>query len=255
MFTSLGEFGVFYRTFVAEQNDRRWAGKVQRRLMNKHLSPDSGVTVDARYVPALDVGGDFYELADLGGSRVGAAIGDVSGKGISAALIMSRVSSDIRRALRSGAEPSAVLTSVNAGLTDIESDTFVTASCICLDAPRRKLKVSSAGHLPLIVRRAGGEVFSVGTPSGTPLGVMPCSYSDEEVDLEPLDIVLLMTDGPVEVLDRSGSSMGAEMLLRIVAKSPHDPKAINTCIYETAKKMKRGRPLDDVTLVALQLNV
>jgi len=253
MLATVQQFGIFYRSFVAGQNDRRCAGAVQRRLMNDSLPQGIGVTVEAKYVPALDVGGDFYELADLGDHRVGAAIGDVSGKGISAALVMSRVTSDFRRALRSGAEPSRVLKRVNEGLDDVESDTFVTASCIRLDVRRRTLTVSSAGHNPLLIRRANGEVLTLGLPSGTPLGVMHCEYADEEVGLEPLDIVLLMTDGSVEALDRPGDRLGARMLHRIVKEAPHDPKAINAHILKAANKMKGGRPLDDVTLVALQL--
>jgi serine phosphatase RsbU (regulator of sigma subunit) len=233
--------------------DRRSASKVQRRLMSETLPAGIGVTVDAKYLPALDVGGDFYELAYLGDGKIGGAIGDVSGKGVSAALIMSRVSSDVRRALRSGVSPSTVLMNVNATLADVESETFVTASCIRLDARRRKLTVANAGHLPLVVRRAGGEVFSCGPASGTPLGLMPCDYTDDEVDLESKDIVLLMTDGLVEALDRPSDRMGGELLRRLLQSAPPDPKVINALILEAANEMKGSKPLDDVTLVALQL--
>jgi serine phosphatase RsbU (regulator of sigma subunit) len=234
--------------------DLKTARKVQRRLMSQPLPLGVGVTVDAEYMPAFDVGGDFYEIVHLGGGKIGGAIGDVSGKGVSAALIMSRVSSDVRRALRSGVSPARVHSYVNAGLIkDIESESFVTASCIRLDAHTRKLTVSNAGHLPLIVRRANGDVFSFGEPSGTPLGMMECEYADQEIDLEPLDIVLLMTDGLVEALDRPSDRMGMELLLGLIKYAPHDPKLVNARILEAVNKMKGTKPLDDVTLVALQL--
>jgi serine phosphatase RsbU (regulator of sigma subunit) len=233
--------------------DRRAARSVQRRLMGDSLPADIGVKVDARYLPALDVGGDFYELAYVGDGRICGAIGDVSGKGVSAALIMSRVSSDIGRALRSGASPSKVLERVNATLTDVESETFVTASCINLDVRRCRLTVANAGHLPLMVRRANGEVFDFGPASGTPLGMMPCPYIDECLALQPLDIVVLMTDGLVEALDRPGDPMGMALLHHLVKSAPHDPKIINAHIIEAANEMEGRRPLDDMTLVALQL--
>ena len=233
--------------------DRRVARSVQRRLMSDSLPADIGVKVDARYLPALDVGGDFYELAYVGDGQVCGAIGDVSGKGVSAALIMSRVSSDVGRALRSGASPSKVLERVNATLTDVESETFVTASCITLDVRRCRLTVANAGHLPLMVRRANGEVIDFGPPSGTPLGMVACPYVDECLSLQPLDVVVLMTDGLVEALDRPSDRMGMALLHHIVKSAPHDPKIINAHILEAANKMKGRRPLDDMTLVALQL--
>jgi len=234
--------------------DRKAAGEVQRRLMGPSLPADIGVAVDARYLPALDVGGDFYELTDLGDGQVGGAIGDVSGKGVSAALIMSRVSSDVRRALRSGVGPSAVLRDVNDTLTDLGSEAFVTAACIRLDGRRHKLTVANAGHIPLFVRRASGDVFTFGPPSGTPLGMMPCDYSAEEIDFGPRDLVLLMTDGLVEALDRPSDRMGVELLLRLVKNAPPDPKIVNARILGALNKRKRSKPLDDVTLVALRLD-
>jgi len=231
--------------------DRKSAIDVQRRLMGASLPTDVGVIVDARYLPALDVGGDFYELVSLDDGSIAGAIGDVSGKGVSAALIMSRVSWELRRVLRSGTPPSTVLESVNAGLSGLGSETFVTASCIRLDAGRRKLTVANAGHLPLLIRRASGEVLTFGSPSGTPLGIMPCSYSDEEIGLGPLDIVLLMTDGLLDALPSDPTGM--QRLLAAVRSAPQDPKVVNTRILEAVNRTKGARSLDDVTLVALQL--
>jgi len=233
--------------------DRRAAGSVQRRLMATSLPAGSGVKVDARYLPALDVGGDFYDLAYLGDGRIGGAIGDVSGKGMSAALIMSRVSSDLGRALRSGAGPSKVLEDINTTLTDVESETFVTASCISIDSWGHRMTVANAGHIPLMVRRVGGEILDFGPASGTPLGMFPCQYVDEHIDLRPLDIVLLMTDGLVEAFDAPTDRMGTRLLHGLVNSAPHDPKVINERILAVANEKMGSQPLDDVTLVALQL--
>jgi sigma-B regulation protein RsbU (phosphoserine phosphatase) len=243
----------YERQRASIETDRRAAGSVQRRLMNGTLPTEAGVKVDAHYLPALDVGGDFYDLTHLGEGRVGGAIGDVSGKGVSAALIMSRVSADMGRAIRTGTGPSKVLETVNATLTDMDSETFVTASCIRLDARQPSLTVSSAGHLPLLVRRAGGEVFDFGRASGTPLGMLPCQYADERIELRQRDIVILMTDGLAEALDRPGASQGATRLHQIVNGAPHDPRIVNERILTAAHEMKGAEALDDVTLVALQI--
>ena len=233
--------------------DRQAAGDLQRRLMRSSLPAGSGATIDARYLPALDVGGDFYDFAPLGDGRVGGAIGDVSGKGMQAALIMSRVSSDLGRALRSGVRPSKVLEGMNSALLDPDSETFVTASCVHLDPEARRLTVSNAGHIPLLVRRETGDVLDCGAASGTPLGMIPCRYLDEHVELRPRDIVLLMTDGLVEALDEPNDRWGKRFLHNLLHSAPHDPSAINDRILAAANEMLGSRPLDDVALVALQL--
>lgn len=241
------------RTRSAADLDRQSARMVQHRLMNGSLPAGSGVRVDARYLPALDVGGDFYELACLGDGKIAAAIGDVCGKGVSAALVMARVSSDVRRALRSGAGPAQVLRCVNDMLLEEESETFVTASSIQLDASGRRLTVASAGHLPLLIRRATGDTFAFGLPSGTPLGMMPSDYADEDIDLAPEDVVLLMTDGVAEHLGQPADCMGLEFLCGLLRRAPPDPKVINRLVLEAVARGGGAKPLDDVTLVALQL--
>jgi sigma-B regulation protein RsbU (phosphoserine phosphatase) len=242
------------RLLSSVELDRKSAPRVQRRLMGQLLPAGSRVKADVQYLPALDVGGDFYEVSCLGDGRVVGAIGDVSGKGVSAALIMSRVSSDVRRGLRSGTAPSRVLQDVNEALSDIESDTFVTATCISIDTRLRTLTLSNAGHIPLIVRRDTGEVFDFGPASGTPLGVMPCEYADERLDLLPNDIILMMTDGLVDALDCPSDRSVSRRIHRLVADAPHDAASINAMILAAANDASGDRARDDVTLVALQLD-
>jgi len=234
--------------------DLKTAREVQRRFMSESLPPSIGVTAHAEYLPCFDVGGDFYDLTHLGGGQVGAVIGDVSGKGVSAALVMSHVSASFRHALRRPDSPAEILRVVNADVCEAELESFVTASCVRIDAARRRMVVSSAGHIPIIVRRATGEVFTCGMPSGTPLGMLECEYTDEEHELGPLDIVLLMTDGLVEALDRPSDRMGMDLLLGVVKYAPHDPKLIGERILTAVNKMKGAKLLDDVTLVALQID-
>lgn len=233
--------------------DRKAARRVQRGLMSSRLPPNAGVTAYSEYLPALDVGGDFYSVRYLGNGKVSVAIGDVSGNGVSAALVMSRVASDIERALRSGSSPSMVLRDVNDGLSDLESERFVTASCIRLDTRSRKVTVANAGHLPLIVRRANGHAFTCGNASGMPLGMLPCDYEEEELVLEPRDILLLITDGLVDALDHPTGRNGMNVLLRLVQGAPHDPRLIHARIRAAVDRARAQSVLDDVTWVGLQL--
>jgi serine phosphatase RsbU (regulator of sigma subunit) len=166
---------------------------------------------------------------------------------------MSRVSADIERALGAGLAPSTVLSNVNDALTDIDSETFVTASCILLDTRRRTATVANAGHLPLIVRRASGRAFAWGEASGTPLGMVPCTYDEATLPLGPGDIVLAMTDGLVDALDHPTGRLGMEILLGVVREAPHDVRAIHERIRAAVDGARSRHALDDVTWVALQL--
>jgi serine phosphatase RsbU (regulator of sigma subunit) len=221
--------------------------------MSSSLPPGIGVSAHTEYLPAFDVGGDFYGLTDLGGGRVGAAIGDVSGNGVSAALVMSRVASDIQRALVAGDAPATVLAAVNGGMLDAESEMFVTASCMRLDTRSRRLTVANAGHLPVVVRRASGEVFTCGEASGTPLGMLPAEYDEEEIHLDAGDIVLLMTDGVIEALEQPNGQMGMEFLIEHVRRAPHAPLLVSDRIRGAVEAARRRKTLDDVTWITLQL--
>jgi serine phosphatase RsbU (regulator of sigma subunit) len=236
------------------RTDLESARRIQRRLMRNSLPAEVGVTAHVEYLPAEGVGGDFYSITHSDDGRVAAAIGDVSGKGVSAALVMSRVSADIQRALASGSDPAFVLRGINAALDEIDAETFVTAACLQIDTATRTLTVASAGHLPLLVRRATGEVFTCGGASGTPLGMLPSEYEDEDVALEPSDIVLLMTDGLVETLHSLDCRLGMVRLLEIVREAPHDPALLSERIGAAVERSRHGvTTRDDVTWVALQL--
>jgi serine phosphatase RsbU (regulator of sigma subunit) len=221
--------------------------------MRDSLPADAGVTVHVEYLPAFDVGGDFYSITQADDGTIAVAIGDVAGKGVAAALVMSRVSADIQRALVAGNAPASVLRKINARLSDVESESFVTATCIRLDPERRTLTVANAGHLPLVIRRVDGTVLTCGEPSGTPLGMLPSDYEEQELRLEPSDVVLLFTDGLVDALDFPSGRMGMNLLLALVREAPHDARQISERIRAAVDAVRSRKLVDDVTCVALQL--
>jgi sigma-B regulation protein RsbU (phosphoserine phosphatase) len=235
--------------------DLKEARRVQKQLMSTALPPATGVTALAEYLPAFDVGGDFYDVGVLPDGRISAVIGDVSGKGVTAALVMSRVTSEFRRHRDRARTPAELLAAVNASMVRDDSESFATAACFTLDPVGRTLEVANAGHPPLIVRRTAGQVFTFGTASGTPLGMLPCEYASEFLSLEPGDIVLLMTDGLVEALDRPSDRLGMELLLGLIKYAPHEPRVIIERALAAVNKMKGSKLLDDVTLVTLQLRL
>lgn len=234
--------------------DRERARRVQRRLMSDGLPPGIGISALVAYLPAFDVGGDFYVIEHVGEGAVAVAIGDVSGNGVSAALVMSRVVAEIDRRLRSGETPSVVLDAIDETVAVIESELFVTASCLRVDTNSRMLTVANAGHLPMIVRRPNGEVFACAGASGAPLGMAAGVYVEEQLRLEPRDIILLMTDGLLEALDHPDGQMGMDLLMRLVRQAPHDPSHIDERLRAFVDGARSRHPVDDVTWVQLQLS-
>jgi serine phosphatase RsbU (regulator of sigma subunit) len=237
------------------ERDMVLAREVQRRFLPAALPASSQLRVAAHYRPAYDVGGDFYDLISHENGDISAIVGDVAGKGVAAALLMSRLTSDIRR-LGPGAEsPRTLLHELHRLIeADAPPDTFVTVCCVRFVAGRTKAIVANAGHVPPILRRATGQVSPFGRASGPPLGVASSQYyADEEIPLAPGDTVFLMTDGLVEALDRPGDRMGMRLLLGLVADAPRDLESANERILAAVERERLMRQVDDVTLVAIEV--
>jgi hypothetical protein len=239
------------------EQDMAAAGGVQRTFLPEPIGENSaGVRVVTEYMPAYAIGGDFYDFVDLGGGRVMGVIGDVSGKGITAALTMARVSADVRRLATEVSGPAELLERLNHTLVArMQDDRFVTALCVLLDAPNRKWIFANAGHVLPLLRRSTGVVSRVAYSSGPPLGIVAhAQYREEAISVAAKDILLLATDGVFEVLSaprRPCSTMGQCQFTELVGSAPHDIGEISRRIVATAQASSGAR--DDLTLLGLQI--
>jgi serine phosphatase RsbU (regulator of sigma subunit) len=240
-----------------QQNDLASAREMQRMFLPRPLERNSaGVRVLAEYLPAFAVGGDFYDFIDLGDGRLLAAIGDVSGKGVTAALMMSRISSELRRLAAEGTAPGQILARLNGSLPGrMQDDRFVTVVCVLLDLPNKRWVVANAGHVVPLLRRASGTVTGLAYASGPPIGMMPeATFEDEVFPAEAGDILLLATDGVFELFAghrRPCSTMGQCRLADVVQGAPHDLGEIYKKILSAVESHAHGR--DDVALLGLEL--
>src|SRR5581483_257132 len=127
---------------------------------------------------------------------------DVSGKGVSGAMLMSRCASEVRRLIRDAQPPAILLAALNDSFAQAGcEESFVTAACLELNAPERRVTIANAGHVLPLLRRANGDVLAIGTASGPPVGMLPGqSYRDESVVLDVGDMLILMTDGILDAL-------------------------------------------------------
>jgi serine phosphatase RsbU (regulator of sigma subunit) len=238
---------VIGRELRRMRSDLAMARKIQRRLLPELPQHIGGLKVAAEYRPAFEVGGDFYDLVPTRDGDVVAVMGDVSGKGVAAALIMAHVTAEFRRAVETQETPGKLLAELNRALVGVGDDTFVTTVCLRFDATRRQLAIANAGHLPPIVRRRSGETFMIGENTGAPLAMfLHEDYPIEHVQLDEGDVVIMMTDGVTEPAD-----LDLPRVREIVASAPHCPTEICRRLLERAR---RGiRRADDLAMLALQV--
>gem|GEM_PF-2133676 len=237
------------------QHDMRLARTIQQRFLPSVPEVHNGVRMHASYCPAYEIVGDFYDLIEIDRYRFQVIIGDVSGKGVAAALIMSRIIAEFRRAAHSGLAPDQVLDDVNRFLfsRDLPAG-FVTATCIEVDLKTRSLRLANAGHLPTVARRKlTGATWMFGEASGAPLGMLEGEvYSCETFYFEPGDIIVMVTDGVTEAIEPNADP-SAGVLTGIVADGDCDLSKLTAEILEAVETSEQVRLADDVALFAMQL--
>ncbi|HEY1016475.1 MAG TPA: SpoIIE family protein phosphatase [Herpetosiphonaceae bacterium] len=208
--------------------------------------------------PAAEVGGDFYSFVAFPEPHLGAAVvGDISGKGVAAALIMALVLSAIDTHLRAASAPAELLRGLNAQLAPRLKANRMNAALLALriDAERRTLAVANGGMVaPLLVR--GGKVEELAA-YGLPLGSLPeISYAEIRVALEPGDLIVLVSDGVVEAFnDAANEFFGFERLEAALAALPADlaPSAvIDALLAEVAAFVAGSEQHDDITVIAIR---
>jgi len=236
------------------ERDFEVARRIQRSFLPTIPERVEGFRVAAHYAPAFHVGGDFYDVLPQGDGRILATVGDVSGKGVSGALLMARATSELRRISAVHTSPAAVLNELHGALSEqICDDTFVTSACVSLDRAARMVTVANAGHVLPLVRRANGEVQTFGNPSGPPLAMVGgVEYVDETLRFERGDILLLMTDGILDALHTDDDPLGMLALEALVRRMPPDIFDINRRILAAVEE-RGGLRADDITLLAIEM--
>ncbi len=236
--------------------DLKLAETVQKRFLPQSVPKIPGYEFFSHYHPTYEVGGDYYDFVTLPQNRLAVALGDVSGKGVAAALMMAKFSGDTRYCILTENAPGPAANELNTLLCDAGiEEKFITLSLSILDFVNHRLTLASAGHLPVIVRRANGKVEEVGEEiGGFPLGIMPDSaYKQIEISLNPGDVVVVYSDGVPD--SRSPSEelydyRDNRRLLKRVAESSGSPEAVGRAILQEIREYSAGHSqTDDITLI------
>ena len=231
------------------------AHEIQQNFLPDLTSRRYGVDLCALTLPAFDVGGDLYDVIALDGDRIGVILGDVSGKGVPAALYMVRAMSEYRFLAPQAKDPAELLTALNQHLSvNSPLGMFLTMICLLIDKHTNTVQYSSAGHLPILLRKATGNAPELlkGTQS-PPLGLMPeTSFFLNTAHLEPGDALFLYTDGVVEARDRHGKEYTIERLAACVKKEADSAAAYSERIFEDVRNFTTGADQhDDITALTM----
>src|SRR5918994_3006743 len=201
------------------EHELRVARRIQQASLPKEVPELAGWQIAYHYQPAREVGGDFYDFHLLSEGRLGLVLGDATGKGVPAALVMSTTCGMLRLAAQAldSSSPGESLSGVNeALLARIPSNKFVTCFYAILEPKSGSLSYANAGHDLPYVRRGGGDAEEL-RARGMPLGLMPgMSYEEKEIELDVGEGVFFYSDGLVEAHDPKGEMFGFPRLRALV---------------------------------------
>jgi serine phosphatase RsbU (regulator of sigma subunit)/anti-sigma regulatory factor (Ser/Thr protein kinase) len=234
------------------EQELRVAALIQQTLLPKELPTLPGWEIDAYYRPARAVGGDFYDFIPLSGGKLGIVVGDVTDKGVPAALVMATTRSTLRAAAQRSEDPGRILAEANEVLVaEIPPAMFVTCLVGVLEPVSGRFVFANAGHnLPYV--RSGDDVREL-RATGMPLGLMPgMPYDVVETTLEAGDTMLLTSDGIAESHSPDGEMFGLDRLVGLVGRG-RAPDLVAAVLAELDRFCGPGHEQeDDVTMVVVR---
>ncbi|MDY0167341.1 MAG: SpoIIE family protein phosphatase [Thermoguttaceae bacterium] len=245
------------------QSELRIAHDIQMGLVPKTFPPfpqRADMDLYAVLQPAREVGGDFYDFFLLDDNRLVLALGDVSGKGVPAALFMAVTRSFLRSAFRSDSDPAEVVGQVNSELADgNDACMFVTLFCAVVDLAAGRMQYANAGHNPPVIRHPDGRLERIAEPRGPIAGVMPeASYAAGSVAFPDEATLIMYTDGVTEAMNAAGELFGEDRVAARLgaAEGFGDCRALIDSLLADIRTFAAGtEPSDDITILALKRTV
>jgi phosphoserine phosphatase RsbU/P len=236
------------------------AAKVQLSLLPKEEPKIAGYEISAISIPAVEAGGDYFDFVKLSGNKIGIAIGDVSGKGVGAAIYMTLTKGILQAHAEEEISPKAVLAKVNRLLyKTIEKNSFVSMFYAILDTEKHLILYSRAGHNPgILCSEEGGStrlLLSKGMALGLEEGhIFSSTLNEEEVPLKKGDVFLLYTDGFTEAMNEREELYGEERMIKLIKKSrDKSSKEIINLILKDVKHFVDNYPQhDDMTMLVVK---
>lgn len=242
------------REQIRMRDELRYARELQLSMLPDCAPPLGWAELCAISLPATEVGGDYYDYF-VDGDRVALVCGDVAGHGMAAGLVLASLRSGFTLLKDSLDDPGAVLRRLH----DLVAQTsrrrmLVTVTVVLLDRATRRATIASAGHPPVIVRRAGGQVETIDL-FAPPLGVrLPVNIPQRQLDVASGDVFVLHSDGIYETVNGDGDTYGLERLEDVVRRHDGTAESLRDAILADVASF-RGEALqhDDVTVVVAKI--
>ena len=231
------------------------AKEIQQGLLPKQIPQMPGLEISGSWRPARIVGGDYFDVFKLSESRLALCIGDVSGKGMPAALLMSNLQAIVRALASETLSPRELTEKINRAMfRNVTDGKFITFFYALIDSRRRRLHYSNAGHnAPILVRQDGTQLRL--EEGGLVLGAFQeSSYQQGEVELRPGDRLVLFTDGVTEATNGKEEEFGEERLVQaLLCDRPLTAEALQNRLLDQVNEFSGGELEDDVTVLVLSV--
>ncbi len=243
------------------EKDLELARNIQRRILPKQLPEPPGWQCAAANLPYQAVGGDLYDLWEVphadGGSRLHLAVGDISGKGLPASLMMTQLSAFLRAMADHRVEHWGSLANrLNARMNEIrDGNRYATLFAGSLNPTNGDLRYVNGGHNPPLLVSADGTTFQRLTPTGPMVGLLPgATFHEGRTHMAPGDVLLIFTDGLLEAENPSGRDLGEEALIQVIRRHPTATadELFEALLVATFQHMEGGGFRDDVTLMVIK---
>ena len=241
------------RQLARKEAELSFALEVQRALFPRHLPVSNGLEFGAVCIPARGISGDYYDVMQFPDGRLVFAIADISGKGISAAILMANVQALLRTLSETGIPPAEVCKRLNHHLHQVTDESkYATFFYAEWNTAERRLSYVNAGHYaPVLLGSLGGRQLDEG---GFPLGLFPGSeFQTGEVSLQPGDLLALYSDGLTEAASKNGEEFGEQRLkVEIEKRSGESLAEIQAGVLEAVRKWAGDELEDDMTLLMVR---
>ncbi len=236
-----------------EAHDLALARRIQQRFLPQSTPPIPGYRIADSYEAARVIGGDYFDFFQYRDGRQGWVIADVSGKSVSGALYMARLSVQVRALARHMSGPSELLSGLNRKLyQELEPGMFVTMLAAALEPEPGLLEFACAGHPPPLLRATNGSVSELAEPDALPLGAMPdTEFRPHRQTLVAGAIVLFYTDGLDEAHNDKKDLFGKERIVEILGNSRDAQDALDSLLAGLARFTAGEAQSDDLTLITL----
>jgi phosphoserine phosphatase RsbU/P len=236
-----------------KEAELNFARQVQQALFPQRFPLDSGLEFSAVCVPAAGISGDYFDVLELTDGRLAFAIADISGKGLSAAILMSNLHASLRILAQAGHSPSQICCQLNRHLCNFtEGYRFATLFYAEWSRSERRLTYVNAGHtVPILVSSSGPSRLELG---GVPIGLLRHSnFQPGTVTLEPGDLVTLYSDGITEAGVLEAEAFGESQLEALIVTHRNKPlDEIQGEILKAVRDWSGGEPEDDMTLLLVR---